>query len=363
MTLQTTGTLSITDIVGEFGGTAPHGLQEYYGVDVAIPTSGPISILDFYGASAIPEPSFIPGTTYIKGSDPLQITFLIIPEVGISYSLQDFSGFFNDIGGSTRALIPIDYVVVPPPDPNNVYIYLNIDDSGSMSDDQGGGETFAEWVEIATESFLLDMPNDVYVRVQYYHDGTVIDQVMDNTLRSQIKTIIQQPALGGTPLYDNILNSVNHVVSNAGTRQFRSVIGQTDGVNTFGNEYADVGSTIISTAATNNVIMNLFATGTAGDPLLRNIPNSPSVSALGSSYYESISREEQISSFRGIAARISRDTGLLTCKIAVDGNPASPALSSVEYPTGLPTGKYIGTITASNTAQSFTQTEFFRLFV
>ena len=52
MALPTSGPLSLDDIAGEFGGTTPHSLSEYYGVAAGIPTSGTISISDFYGASA-----------------------------------------------------------------------------------------------------------------------------------------------------------------------------------------------------------------------------------------------------------------------------------------------------------------------
>lgn len=52
MALQSFGPISIGDIAAEFGGAAPHSLSEYYGVDDGIPTSGIISISDFYGASA-----------------------------------------------------------------------------------------------------------------------------------------------------------------------------------------------------------------------------------------------------------------------------------------------------------------------
>lgn len=59
MAIKSSGSLSmVTDIVGEFGGTAPHGLKEYYrngsaGVpnsNTNIPTSGEIGFKDFYGA-------------------------------------------------------------------------------------------------------------------------------------------------------------------------------------------------------------------------------------------------------------------------------------------------------------------------
>ena len=50
MTLPTTGPLSLSDIQGEFGGANPISLSEYYGKDT-VPTSGEISIGDFYGTS------------------------------------------------------------------------------------------------------------------------------------------------------------------------------------------------------------------------------------------------------------------------------------------------------------------------
>jgi len=52
MALPTSGPLSLDDIAGEFGGTVPHSLSEYYGVAAGIPTSGTITIADFYGAAA-----------------------------------------------------------------------------------------------------------------------------------------------------------------------------------------------------------------------------------------------------------------------------------------------------------------------
>lgn len=52
MALQTSGQITLQDIATEFGGTAPHGLTEYYAAAAGIPASGQISIQDFYGASA-----------------------------------------------------------------------------------------------------------------------------------------------------------------------------------------------------------------------------------------------------------------------------------------------------------------------
>lgn len=53
MAIKTSGPLSMTEIVAEFGGAAPHSLSEYYGATAGIPTSGAIAFNQFYGKSAI----------------------------------------------------------------------------------------------------------------------------------------------------------------------------------------------------------------------------------------------------------------------------------------------------------------------
>ena len=54
MALQSSGQISLLDIANEFGGSTPHSLSEYYGVDSGIPSSGAISIGNFYGATNTP---------------------------------------------------------------------------------------------------------------------------------------------------------------------------------------------------------------------------------------------------------------------------------------------------------------------
>lgn len=62
MTLQASGAISLSDLRGEFGGSAPDSLSEYYrggslvpdiAANAGIPTSGAISLSDFYGGQAI----------------------------------------------------------------------------------------------------------------------------------------------------------------------------------------------------------------------------------------------------------------------------------------------------------------------
>ena len=61
MAVKSSGSLSITtDIVGEFGGTVPHSISEYYsggslvpaGANPILPSSGAISFSDFYGTTS-----------------------------------------------------------------------------------------------------------------------------------------------------------------------------------------------------------------------------------------------------------------------------------------------------------------------
>ena len=52
MTLQSSGAISLANIASEFGGSTPHSLSEYYGVARGVPSSGTISMSQFYGTSA-----------------------------------------------------------------------------------------------------------------------------------------------------------------------------------------------------------------------------------------------------------------------------------------------------------------------
>tara|TARA_E500000331_G_scaffold358220_1_gene423480 strand:+ start:12303 stop:14666 length:2364 start_codon:yes stop_codon:yes gene_type:complete len=73
--LQSSGAISINDLATEFGGSAPHALNEYFkggtlvpniSINSGVPTSGVISLDDFYGAAAAAPISFTgQGTTSI----------------------------------------------------------------------------------------------------------------------------------------------------------------------------------------------------------------------------------------------------------------------------------------------------------
>ena len=52
MALQESGSISLLDIAYEFDDAAPHSLSEFYGVATGVPTSGEITLADFYGVSS-----------------------------------------------------------------------------------------------------------------------------------------------------------------------------------------------------------------------------------------------------------------------------------------------------------------------
>ena len=63
MTLQASGLITMDDIVGEFGGTAPHGLKEYYNgggltptSNTSVPATGSIGFERFLWCSQYREP-------------------------------------------------------------------------------------------------------------------------------------------------------------------------------------------------------------------------------------------------------------------------------------------------------------------
>lgn len=78
MTLPASGPLSLADIQGEFGGANPISLSEYYaggayvpsgttGTYGAVPTSGAISIRNFYGTSKVVIALFDQNISYFSG--------------------------------------------------------------------------------------------------------------------------------------------------------------------------------------------------------------------------------------------------------------------------------------------------------
>ena len=92
MALPTSGTLTLADIQTEFGGSNPIGLSEYYaggsyvpagtsGTNGAVPSSGTISISDFYGTgvqrtvTVSPTSQSATGTSSSHTWNPVTVTY------------------------------------------------------------------------------------------------------------------------------------------------------------------------------------------------------------------------------------------------------------------------------------------------
>lgn len=56
MVLQGSGQITLKDVAGEFGGSTPHNLSEYYAAATGVPGTGPIRLSNFYGKSNNPNP-------------------------------------------------------------------------------------------------------------------------------------------------------------------------------------------------------------------------------------------------------------------------------------------------------------------
>ena len=102
MALPSSGTLKISDISGEFGGSTPHSLSEYYrggslvpdsSTNSSVPTSGQIKITDFYGAS-----DQLWATTITVGSKNVEIGATLI---AVLYGFANDSAFNPGTGPGT----------------------------------------------------------------------------------------------------------------------------------------------------------------------------------------------------------------------------------------------------------------------
>ena len=117
MGLQSSGSISLNNIAGEFGGSTPHSLNEYYGAANGVPTSGAISLADFYGTSSTP-------IGFIDFSNPT-ISNLTV-ETGANYT-QNWETEFDAAFGDH----PIDAVVVNKGGTNYLIVITN--NSGTNS--------------------------------------------------------------------------------------------------------------------------------------------------------------------------------------------------------------------------------------
>lgn len=84
MALQSSGSISLSNVAGEFGGTTPHSLSEYYGSDSGVPASGQIKLSEFYGASNILTSPDVALLTHSQNID-------------VSYSTEPTNRLYNTI--------------------------------------------------------------------------------------------------------------------------------------------------------------------------------------------------------------------------------------------------------------------------
>lgn len=116
MALPSSGVLTLDDIQTEFGGTNPIDLSDYYrggglvpdsGPNAAIPTSGAISVSDFYGSANLLTLDFLTHGTGVNGSS-------ISIGTARSTRMVHLSGYTTNagfptsvsIGGVTATLLP-----------------------------------------------------------------------------------------------------------------------------------------------------------------------------------------------------------------------------------------------------------------
>lgn len=118
MTLPSSGPLTLANIQTEFGGTNPIGLNEYYaggglvpsgasGTYGAVPSSGQISVRNFYGTANVVPPSYIGqayGGGYYGGSINVggTIYYLIVSDKSVGYSASLEYGVYGTASGSTN---------------------------------------------------------------------------------------------------------------------------------------------------------------------------------------------------------------------------------------------------------------------
>ena len=113
MALPSSGVLTLADIQTEFGGTNPISLSEYYrggglvpdsGLNAAIPTSGAISVGDFYGATNLIPLDFLTHGTGADGSSISIGTARSTRMVHLSgYTINGIEVTSVTIGGVTAA--------------------------------------------------------------------------------------------------------------------------------------------------------------------------------------------------------------------------------------------------------------------
>jgi hypothetical protein len=115
MPLQSSGAISLQNLATEFGGSTPHSISEYYrsgglvpntGTNAGVPTSGTVSLSQFYSTSAVTNHTVgqsgtpygsgqtgTPGGTVVVTTDPVTAT--------VSNGVGPFTYSWGYISGDT----------------------------------------------------------------------------------------------------------------------------------------------------------------------------------------------------------------------------------------------------------------------
>ena len=256
MPLPGSGIIALTDISTEFGGTAPHALSEYYrdgvysdGINIpagetSIPASGPISLSDFYGTSAVIPATYslTPSTTTPNEGDTVVFTFG-------GANLLDGTVYFSIAHGTTSNA---DFTVTPPQDgsrtavtitsgvysPTSVSLTLDAD---AFTD--GSSETFTAYMhdantggtQLATSGVVTVAdtsltPTPIYNSVAFSPTAINEDGATNTTFTVNTSNVIDGTTVGytitGVSVDDISLVSLTGnitITSNTGTVVFNAI--------------------------------------------------------------------------------------------------------------------------------------------
>ena len=165
MAIQGSGEIGMLDIVAEFGGTAPHGLNEYYGASSGVPASGTIDMADFYGATNGPNVTYL-GTTMAVGncdnlaSSALPVTITLpaadanrkifcVAVSSLSSSTIYGHSLYSEVGGKFAVSVHIQSANPP---------------GGTEATYAGGYSTTSTWMDMTAHTTGLSGAMTVYVK-------------------------------------------------------------------------------------------------------------------------------------------------------------------------------------------------------
>lgn len=140
MPLQSSGQISLSDIAGEFGGSAPHSLSEYYG-DGNAPASGEIQLAaDFYGTANTFTTTLSWQTQLQKSGNEM---------LGFTTSSSSHNGQSIDGGPYANSL---GSIAAQPSTPNIVHLYRTSLSVGADDLTIEFASTFTAWTSITIGS-------------------------------------------------------------------------------------------------------------------------------------------------------------------------------------------------------------------